>query len=106
MAGPGHRPARPQPSPKRMEPVIRRRSNSVAGISGKDPPITGVRDLVICHAIAMGIIAPPITKASVGSHLPNRSRKPCTLFVLVMPESRRPAPNSPPESTAKRIRIR
>ena len=47
----------------------------IAGLSGR-----------IGQAIAIGIIAPPMTKASVGSQLPNRSRKACTRAGSAMPE--------------------
>src|SRR5690606_27164374 len=46
-------------------------------------------------------MAPPITKASDGSQLPNRSRKPCTLPGSVMPERMRPRPNSRPTMKAE-----
>src|SRR4029077_6023687 len=42
--------------------------------------------------------APAITKASVASHAPNRSRKPSTFCVSVMPETKRPMPNRRPQA--------
>src|SRR5512136_2918618 len=43
---------------------------------------------------------PAITKISVASHVPKRSRKFCTFIGLTMPESASPAPKSMPERIA------
>ena len=52
------------------------------------------------HSIAIGTIAPAITKASVGSHAPKRSRKARTRAGSAMPETASPAPNSRPDVSA------
>ncbi len=106
MAGPGHRPTNPQPAPNRTEPRISPRSSSGRAGAGNVPQVTGWRVLVMRHATNMGRIAPPMTKASVGSHAPKISSQPCTFWVSVIPDSNSPAPKSAPDSKAINNRIR
>src|SRR6056300_960941 len=106
IAGPGHRPAVAQPAPNRTDPTTRLRPNFGSGFAGNDPPTTGVRPFVYAHASAIGIIAPPITKANVGSHAPKTSSQPWTLAVLVIPDTNKPPPKNKPATKAIIFRIR
>ena len=77
MAGPGQSPASAQPAPNSTEPITRFGPTSRAGGGGNEPPITGPRRRAATRqATAIGMIAPPITKASVGSQSPNTSSHP------------------------------
>src|SRR5690606_11507405 len=107
-AGPGHRPAMPQPMPNRAAPAIRRGSRSVRSGRANLSPNTGfVMRAWMRQAAAMTRTAPPMTKASVGSQLPNRSRKPRTRCGSVMPDTVRPIPKRNPEATGGRsLRVR
>src|SRR6056297_385062 len=105
MDGPGHSPARPQPIPNRMDPPINLPSISLDGGGGSAKPVSDiVRLRRTSQAIAIGIMAPPMTNASVGSQLPKTSSQPCTLAVSVIPEISRPAPKKPPAMKAMRSR--
>ena len=42
-----------------------------------------------------------MTKAKLGSHVPNKSKKPITLAGFDMPESINPIENKPPNTKAK-----
>ena len=96
-AGPGHKPARPHPIPKSTEPIIRSGFILELWGSGNLSPNIGFRPFEYLHAKNMGTMAPPITKASVGSQLPNKSNHPCTFEVSVMPENNSPMPKREPD---------
>ena len=97
MAGPGHRPTRPQPMPNRAAPPIRRASiGNVAGVWNCSAMIGVERRRTTSQAIAIGRIAPAMTKARVGSQAPATSRNARTRAGSIMPETARPAPNSVP----------
>jgi hypothetical protein len=106
IAGPGHRPANPHPIPKNTEPIIRSRSIPAVFVAGNLSAVRGVRTRVAFQAIAIGSIAPPITKAKVGSHSPNMSNQPCTFLVSVMPDMIKPRPNKAPETKLINMRIK
>ena len=106
IAGPGHSPAIPQPAPKNIDPMTSWRLNSGAAPEFCATAGCGLRALTIRHATAIGTIAPPITKAKVGSHAPKISSQPWTLSVFVMPDTHSPMPNRAPLRSANKIRIR
>lgn len=58
------------------------------------------------QAMAIGTMAPAMTKASVGSQGPSRSRNARTRIGSVIPETARPAPNSVPQRRAMSARIK
>src|SRR5271157_3340229 len=97
IAGPGHRPTSPQPTPKRSDPPMRRASIALAVGQWKgSPERLAARRAAMRKATNAMAIAPPMTKASEGSQAPPRSRNASTLLGLVMPERHRPIPNRRP----------
>src|SRR3546814_5085110 len=99
-AGPGHRPATPQPTPNTTAPVSRCGSRSDLSGNENVSPNTGLAMRAWNRqATAMTSTAPPITKASVGSQSPNTSRKPRTRCGSVIPDTVRPMPNRKPEAS-------
>jgi hypothetical protein len=105
-AGPGHKPAKPQPIPKRADPIMRSRLISELGGAGNSSPNNGFRPCEYFQAKNIGTIAPPITNASVGSQSPNTSSHPCTFEVSVIPENKSPIPKRDPEIKAVKTLIR
>ena len=97
IAGPGHKPAKPHPIPKRTEPIMRSRLISELGGSGNLSSNIGFRPSEYFQAKNIGTMAPPITKASVGSQSPNTSSHPCTFEVSVIPENNSPMPKREPD---------
>ena len=96
-AGPGQKPAMPQPIPNKPLPITSRRSISrLIGMSKRCPRNDTLRRLMMAKEIRPTVIAPPITKANDGSQLPVRSRNPSTLPGLAMPETISPIPKSRP----------
>lgn len=77
IAGPGHRPAKPQPTPKSTDPIISGWLISLLIRGGIAHPVKVFsRLLMIFQAKNIGMIAPPITKVRVGSQSPNISNHP------------------------------
>ena len=105
-AGPGHKPAKPQPIPKRADPIMRSRLISELGGAGNLSQNNGFRPCEYFQAKNIGTIAPPITNASVGSQSPNTSSHPCTFEVSVIPENKSPIPKRDPEIKAVKTLIR
>ena len=97
MAGPGQRPANAHPMPNKTDPTSNLKSIFLFDGIEKFKSSNGTFLAVIAHAAVIGIIAPPITKANVGSHWPNISSQPCTFAVSVIPEIKRPPPKSKPD---------
>ena len=105
-AGPGQKPASPQPVPNRAEPVSSLRSMTVlVGSCMGSPNKAVLRRLAQVKAIKPTAMAPPMTKPSEGSHRPKKSRKFCTLAGLPIPERIRPRPNTNPQSKAAILMI-
>src|SRR5271166_901322 len=107
MAGPGHRPTRPQPTPNRTAPAMSGRSRAVLLGHALAAASTGFsRRRATANPGAATASAPIITKASVGSQvpegMPSTSRKPSTLVGWVMPEMVRPKPKIRPQASAAR----
>ncbi len=97
-AGPGQKPTRPQPSPKMIAPPISLGSISLRNCIFAFLSNNGnVSFFTKRHAQAIGISAPTITKASVGSQEPNISKKPRTFSGFIMPEMVKPKPKIRPE---------
>jgi len=102
--GPGHSPAMPHPIPNSADPPTRRAVRSLR--SGSEKPSAKIGRAIrrwMSQATAMTSTAPPITKASVGSQFPNRSRNPRTRAGSVMPPMVSPAPKIVPEASGTRI---
>ena len=96
-AGPGQKPAMPQPAPKSRLPTIRRLSISFFVGSRIAPPKKFiVRLRAKRKATSPTKMAPAITKASEGSHRPEISRKPITLEGSVIPAKIKPMPKIRP----------
>ena len=100
-AGPGQKPARPQPMPNMAGPTIIRASTSPAVGRWNAPPKIGcARISTSLKPTKVTAMAPPITKARLGSQMPletaPRSRKFSTFAGLDMPATTRPSPNTKP----------
>src|SRR6056297_890147 len=102
-AGPGQKPPRPQPVPNSTAPVSSRESRSVRFGRRNSVSKKGRERLRVSQAKpgAVTAMAPPMTKARLGSQVPNRSRKFSTLAGLDMPGTIRPKPKIRPERSAK-----
>ena len=97
IAGPGQKPAMPQPAPNNRLPITRRLSiMSEVGMRIAPPKKFTVRLFAKRNATIATKIAPPITKAKEGSQVPVMSRKPMTLAGFVMPAKMSPMPNINP----------
>ncbi len=106
IAGPGHRPASPQPIPNSAAPLTSRPVMSEVAGRWYSRSANGFAVRARTNqAAAMTSIAPPMTKASVGSQSPNKSRKPRTRAGFIMPDSARPKPKIAPDSKAINARI-
>src|SRR6185312_7591964 len=98
-AGPGQRPTRPQPIPNRTAPATS--GASMSRRSGQRcfaAKVGAALRRASAKPIEATATAPAITKASVASHAPKKSRKPRTLAGCVMPEMSRPAPKIRPQT--------
>ena len=77
IAGPGHKPDRPQPIPNIIDPMISGLFNFCSVFSGNLSVKIGFFILfVMFQVIAIGIIAPECTYACVGSQFPYISSDP------------------------------
>ncbi|BBI44515.1 hypothetical protein BV349_05540 [Pseudomonas syringae pv. actinidiae] len=105
-AGPGQIPAIPQPIPNARLPPIKRASNSF--FTGKCIRAPS-KDCLFLRAQLSGMaateMAPAITRASDGSHVPLTSRKARTLAGFAIPAKSRPKPNIKPEKNAVNLII-
>ena len=103
-AGPGHKPASPQPTPKITAPSISGGSTCVligkrncAASNGFDRrKITGKIGIVTASA-------PAITSKRVGSQRPATSRKPITLAGLIISETAKPKAKIIPTTNAAAV---
>ena len=96
-------PIRPHPIPNRALPATK--GASIARLAGslmRAPSHETVRLRASQNAGTLTPSAPPITKASEGSHAPVTSRKPRILPGCVIPEIISPAPNTSPARKAER----
>ncbi|BBP59481.1 hypothetical protein PHLH4_30710 [Pseudomonas sp. St316] len=102
-AGPGQIPANPQPTPNSRLPTIRRRSmcRAVGRFIGK-PRSDRVRLRAPPKPTIATAIAPTMTNAREGSHIPATSRNPSTLAGFVIPDTSKPTPNMSPANQAKK----
>mmetsp|Transcript_97469 Transcript_97469/g.280525 ORF Transcript_97469/g.280525 Transcript_97469/m.280525 type:complete len:273 (-) Transcript_97469:11-829(-) len=99
--GPGHMPQRPQPKPKIAVPMMSSRSTGSAFDTKPNlPPSKGTGELRRSTIWKKGMenaSAPPMTKASAGSHAPEpKSMKPTTLLARDMPLTPSPTPKLMP----------
>ena len=102
-AGPGQRPARPQPTPKIAAPAMRRGSRSRrVGISSRGASTGRPLRRATTKPTAETATAPAITKARLGSQFPKTSRKAEHLGGLAICETTSPTPNRRPEAKADR----
>src|SRR5690554_3126778 len=100
-AGPGQKPANPQPTPKVSEPSTSRLSiSSFFGRRMGSPNNEVGRPPAILKATKPTAMAPPITSASDGSQPPKRSKKESTFAGLDKPLRIKPKPNNRPTSSA------
>ena len=89
---------------KQALPTSRRRSTpSALGHFMSSPNKDRLHWRAAAKATAPTPTAAPITSASEGSQAPPRSRKPCTLGGLAMPDTMRPRPRTRPASKAAKI---
>ena len=103
-AGPGQMPAKPQPMPNARLPNTRRLSMWRAmGKCIVRPSKLKSRLPAIAKATVPTAIAPPITRASEGSHVPAKSKKPSTFEGFAMPAKIKPSPNNKPDNNAKKL---
>src|SRR5688572_770890 len=96
-AGPGQKPASPQPTPNTTLPSTSRLS--IVRAVGRDigtPSRLSLRRPARANPIAPTPIAPAITNARDGSQRPKMSRKPSTFAGFAMPETMRPMPKMRP----------
>src|SRR5690606_18185831 len=92
----------PQPAPNSSPPTTSGLSICVArGRCIAPPRKLCVRFLAMAKANRPTAMAPPMTKASDGSQVPKRSRKPSTLAGSVMPERIRPRPKMRPTMNSR-----
>ena len=97
IAGPGQNPTTPHPMPKRIDPKIR--LISIFFEEGKIIFFVKIKFCLFLKKNRRGEvikIAPPITKARDGSHIPNMSKKLITLAGLVILEIVKPVPKITP----------
>ena len=86
IAGPGHSPTRPPPTPNAADPATSRRLTPRLCVRAKTPPSTGAaRRSTRGRSRAKRPIAPPITNSKLGSHSPARSRTLRTPYLLFVP---------------------
>jgi len=97
MDGPGHNPANAHPMPNNTDPVTNGTSILLLAGIEKFKSNNGAFFAVMTQATLMGIMAPAITKAKVESQWPKISSQPCTFAVSVIPDIKRPLPNSEPD---------
>ena len=93
MAGPGHKPANPQPAPNKTAPMISLLSKSFFWGIEKLSANKGFCFLKIKINGVVTTKAPIITKAREGSQSPNKFKKPKTFAGLIISEIVRPIPN-------------
>ena len=106
IAGPGQKPAKPQPAPNKRLPITRRLSiMSDVGKRIAPPKKLVVRFFAKRNATMATKIAPPITKARDGSHVPVMSRKPITFAGLVIPAKMSPMPKIKPTKKEDKVSI-
>jgi len=93
MAGPGHKPIRPQPIPKIEAPKIN--FESILVNVGRENVSHNIGFCLFLLKKNIGVVtnkAPPMTKISEGSHAPKIFKKPNTFSGLIMPDTVKPNP--------------
>ena len=99
IAGPGHNPAKPQPTPNKPEPIKSFLSIFLLSIEIKFFAKIGLDFFlnIKCRGANI-IIAPTITKINEGSHASNIFKKPNTFCGFTIPEIVKPNPKIIPDS--------
>ena len=100
MAGPGHKPIKPHPAPKKTDPMISFLSTSFLGEIKKFDENKGFFLFLNKWNAGVEIIsAPIITKAREGSQSLKIFKKPKTFSGFIISEMTRPIPKTIPQSS-------
>ncbi len=99
IAGPGHKPTKPQPIPKMIAPKIRETpSLFVFGVSNC-PDNSGFSLFkMYLKEISVVVVAEANTKSKLGSQFPKISRKLMIFCGLIISDMARPKPNKKPKN--------
>ena len=104
IAGPGHKPTKPQPIPKMIAPKIREAPSLFLFAVSKWSDNTGFSLFkMYLKEISVVVVAEASTKSKLGSQFPKISKKLRIFCGLIISDMARPKPNKKPKNIETRF---